>query len=284
MSKVNVKQIHALVDELADAGQGEMLTALHLIMMQVARASADDSDLDLDDDEKPAKTRGSKSKKVRGKVRGKKAVAEDDEEDEDDADDADDGEDDGDEDDLDGLDGLDSLDVDGDDDKKSRKSSKKVRGKKAAADEDDDDDADDADDDGDDEAGEAPEWTPGKKVVATFEKFLDEVDNFEFEANSSGVRELNAAIQSYGINPNDMDFDLGNLEGRELRKAKQEAFGTFLTQLEHVEEALVEAGEDALEKLADHYEVDTDEIKGRGKAKLQKIAAAIVGAVYAPEE
>lgn len=279
MSKVNVKQIHALIDELADAGQSEMLTALHVIMMNAAKSAADDSDLDLEDDEKPAKKSGKTVKKSGRKVR--RAAAEDDSDDgEDDADGEDDSDDGDDADDLEGLDGLDDLDVDGEDEKPARGKKPKKTSKKAAAEEDDEDDADDSDD----EAGDAPEWTPGKKPAATFEKFLDEVDAFEFEANSGGVRELNAAIQAYGINPNEMDFELDDLEGRELRKAKQEAFGVFLTRLEHIEEALIEAGEDVIEKIADHYEVETDAIKGRGKAKMQKIAAAIIGAIYADED
>lgn len=269
----NVKQLHALIDELFDAGQVEALTALGTIMMALGKSADAEGDLDLDD-EKPAK-------KVRG-GRKAKAVEEDDEEVELDGDE--DGEDD-DEDELGDLDvDLDDEDEDEKPAKKVRggkktpaKAEKPVRGRKAKV----------VEDDEDEDGGDMPalEVSTAKKAGKEFDAFLDEVDEFEFEQEAGGVRELTKTIRDFGINPDDMDFGFDeDLAGRDLRKAKEAAYGQLVSKLQHISSELCNLDEDMLAAVADHLEVDHESIKGRGKAKTVKIAAAIIEAVYGPEE
>lgn len=272
--KTSVKQLHALIDELNDAGQAEMLTALQLIMTKVARDSADDGDLNLEDDDKPAR-------KAKGK-KGK-AKATDDDDDLGDLDDSDPDADEGGEDDAEGdLGDLDDLDVDDEDAKPAKKSkrgakeaptkaSKRRRGK----------------------AVEEPEEEEAEGLASIelgddFDDFLDavdEVEDIEVEGGA-GVRELSKTLQDeFGLNPNELELDLDKkLKGRDLRVAKTQALGEWVARMEHIRDQLVEAGEERIEEIAEERELDLDGIKGRGKAKLAAMACAIIEDVYGPDE
>lgn len=273
--KTSVKQLHALIDELNDAGQAEMLTALQLIMTKVARDSADDGDLNLDEDDKPAR----KAKAKKGKGAGK--VDEDDDDDLGGLDDTDpDAEDDAD--DAEGdLGDLDDLDVDDEDDKPAKKSkrgakeapaksSKRRRGKAVEEPEE-----------------EEAEGLAGIELGDDFDDFLDEVDEVEdIEVEGgAGVRELSKTLQDeFGLNPNELELDLDKkLKGRDLRVAKTQALGEWVARMEHIRDQLVEAGEERIEEIAEEREVDLSDIKGRGKAKLAAMACAIIEDVYGPE-
>lgn len=267
MSKFNAKQMHALIDELFDAGQVETLTALSTIMLALARNDAEDSNLDLEDDEKPSSKRKAAAKKVRGGNRRKAAAEADDD------DDAEAGEDDDDaDDDADDLSGLDGLDVDDDDDKPA----KKKRGRKAAAEE-DDDDAEDAD-------ADLPVLESAKK----FEAFLDEVDQLEdgLELPEGGMRDhITMLASTFNIVAADIDLgDAKELEGRELRQAKTAIYGLYLAKMQYIVDQLIEGGEKVIAAVAKAQDVDLDGIKGRGKTLLKKQAEAIVEAMYGEDE
>lgn len=268
MSKFNAKQMHALIDELFDAGQVETLTALSTIMLALARNDAEDSNLDLEDDEKPSSKRKTSAKKVRGGNRRKAAAEADDGDD--DAEDGEDGDEDAD--DADDLSGLDGLDVDDEDDKPA----KKKRGRKAAVEEDDDD--------GDGADADLPVLESAKK----FEAFLDEVDQLEdgLELPEGGMRDhVTELASTFNIVAADIDLgDQADLEGRELRQAKTAIYGLYLAKMQYIVDQLVEAGDKVIAAVAKAQDVDLDGIKGRGKGLLKKQAEAIVEAMYGEEE
>lgn len=263
MTKSPVKALHALIDELNDAGKSELLTAMHTILMNQASAADADGDLELDnlddDDDKPSKA--SKSKRRGGKAK----------DDDDDAGDDDEG-------DLD----LGSLEVEDDDDDKPSKS--KRRGGKAAADDDEDDD-DAGDDDGDD-AGDLPEL----KSAKGFNDFLDECDAFEFSPVDAGIRELTKRLQDeYGMNPDNIELPvtpakLKKMSTKEIRELKSEVYGTTLAKFEHITEQLVELGEKGIAAVAKAESVDLDEVPGKGSRLVRNQALAIVGTLYAGDE
>lgn len=272
MAKTSTKALHALIDELADAGKADMLTALHTILMGVATAAEGDGDLnlDLDDDEGDSKSAGKKSKRRGGKSKDA---------DEDDGD----GEDDLDLGDLEVEDEDDDSDDDDEDDKKSsKKSGKKVRGKKAKAD-DDDDDAGDGED-----GGDAPEL----EDADGWETFLDECDEHVFEPAEGRLRELQQRLS------NEFDFDVSTMEKpwskkeeakmdtREKRVKNTELYGQTLAKFLHITGQLVEAGDSVIEEVAEAEEIDLDGVKGKGKTKTLNMAMAIVAATYGgePEE
>lgn len=276
MPKSIVKQLHALVDELADAGQEEMLTALHTIMAAQAEATASDADLDLDtgDEEEDKPRRGRSGKRSAG-TRRRRASAEADDE-------ADEADEEGDDDDLDDLSDLD-VDDDEEDTKPARgrrgskSKTKPTRGRRSAkaevADEDDDGDEDDGED--------LPEFKPGKNAAKAFDAFLDEMDDAVCEEAEGGVRELQkAAVDTYGIDLNSMDFGIKG-SGREARKDKQVAFAQFMGRMEYITGQLVAAGVEVLEELyEEHTGESPEDVKGRGNARLNKLAHGILGGVY----
>ena len=302
MSKAtNVKSMHALIDELADQAAnnpaiGEMMTGLHTILVAMAKTGSDDSDLAIDDDEKPSKKdKDKKSSKKKGKSSKSEESDDDDDDDSDDSDDDDDDSEDADDDedgDGDDLDALDDLEIDGDE-KKSKKGSKKkpAKGKKKDEDEDDDDDSDDsdADDDDDDEDADVPEFEPGKKPGKAFEAFLDALDDAEVDStkhDKTGVRELTTALQAFGIDPASMfDDEIDKkADKREQRHQRQAMYAQFLAKIEYIISELVAQNEKVLEAVAKSVEVDLDEVSGRGKGRLRKLAHAIIEAVYGGEE
>lgn len=255
MSKMNVKRMHALVDELAATGDEETMTALGTIMMALAQSSAEDGDLELDDGDGKEKTSSRRAK--RGKT-GRRSKASDDEGD-DEGEDADDTD----------LDGLDGLDVDDEDDEPKRDR----RGKAKA--------------EAEDEAEEVE--LPELGSVKNFDKFLDAVDELDgdaIEIEEGGMRELAAELaEVYDVDVNFTDVGVDDdLVGKELRDNKKQAYGLFLAKMNYIRDQLVELGEDGMAKIAKVKDVDLDEVKGRGKALLKNQAQAIVASLYGGED
>lgn len=285
MAKFSTKALHALIDELADEGKQDMLTALHTILLGQASAADNDSDLDLnlddEDDGKGSKKSGGgkRGKKRRG---GKKSDDSDDDDAGDDADDDDEGDDD------DEL-NLGDLDVEDDeDDKKGKKSGKKSRRGKKAKDEDDSDDGDDDADAGDDDDGgdDAPELEDAEG----FEAFLDECDEHTFEPVDANMRELANRLSNEfdvdvgGIPMNSSPKELKKMSPRDIRKEKTLIYGMTLAKMLHVQAALVDLGDDAIEEIAEAEQIDLDDVTGKGKTKTLNMANEVVKGIYGGED
>lgn len=117
-------------------------------------------------------------------------------------------------------------------------------------------------------------------AVFDFIEALEEVE-LSLDDIPTGVRELNAMLSGYNIDPKTaLPEELEDAS----RKDRATALAMVVAMAKATEDALAEFEEADIEAIAEELEIDVESIKGRGKARTRNLTMAIIGYVMSPEE